>query len=235
MRTAINLDAEASNQALEAAIRTQASIVLESEAFGEATLNGFLISGDDTALLMEVTGRPRISFDDIVDARCEAYVHADRRFRFTSVITAVPSWGASRSIAIERPRLIRVLERRRFLRATLAPSSGVELEWRHQGKTHRHTVDLLNISADGMACRIEDGIAACLDRQYSVRVYFELPGPHDPFRFTARVTNKTPGSEGCAIVGLQFATRTEDAAAMTALRIALEGGRTNKVESEVFV
>lgn len=235
MRNAVKLDTGASSLVLESAIHTNSPIVLESPAFPEITINGFLICGDESALLMEVTGRPSVDFTRIIDAACEAKIYTDKRYCLHSTITATPSWGDSHSIAIVRPRHIAVLDRRRSLRAKLAPSSKVSLRWTESAGDRSQNVNLLNVSAEGMACRLEEAVATRLDPQQTLEVTFDLPGHRKPFELEARVTNTTPGSEGWTILGLQFVTTARDADAIATLRSAIMGQQARPTQSKVCV
>ncbi len=222
MKSAINLNADAANQAIENAVRTQAQIVLEAPAFGDVTINGFLICGDNSALLIETTGRLPVPSHALVDTKCEVRVYTDQRYQFESVITSAPQWGDSRSIAISRPRAISVIERRRFLRAKLAPSTRVKLEWSHDGVNHRHVAAMLNVSPEGLACRLDDGAAAAIAGGGSIRAKFDVPGCDHSFDVESSICNKTPASEGCTILGLHFSTTADNVGEVAALREALK-------------
>jgi c-di-GMP-binding flagellar brake protein YcgR len=152
-------------------------------------------------------------------------MYADRRYQFSARVSAVPQWGGAYSIALDRPRVLRVLDRRRFLRANLAPSSKVRLDWPDARGRHSQSASLLNISADGMACRISEGVGVGIERHTCLKATFEMPGRDKPFELEAVVTNKTPASEGCTILGLQFVTARRDARVISELRIAIEGGQ----------
>lgn len=225
MASAIKLSQDASTQALDSAIRSQSPIVLESATFLNITINGFLISGNETTLLMEVTGKPALDAAMLEGTQCTVQMYTDRRYQFSAKISAVPQWGGSYSIALDRPDVLRVLDRRRFLRANLAPSSTVMLDWPDAGGRHSQSATLLNISADGMACRIKDSLAVSIEKQMHLMVTFEMPGRDESFELEAVVTNKTPASEGNTILGLQFVTARRDARSISELRIAIEGGQ----------
>lgn len=235
MRNAVQLDSGASGLVIDSAIHTNAPIVIESPVFPEITLNGYLICGDESALLMEVTGQPAIDFEQIIKVACDVKIYTDKRYCFHSTITGTPSWGDSRSIAITRPATLSVLDRRKSLRAKLAPSSKVALRWTQSETAHRQIVNLLNVSADGMACRLDASLATQLDQQETIDVTFDLPGHRRPFDLKARVTNTTPGSEGWTILGLQFVESTKDREAIEALRTAITRKQANPAESEMCV
>ena len=233
MASGIKLSRNASTQTLDSALRSQAPIVLESTVFPGVTINGFLISGNETALLMEVTGSPALDPAKLEGAQCDAQMYTDRRYQFSSQISAVPQWGGCYSIALTRPSVLGVLDRRRFLRASLAPSSTVTLGWPDAGGRHSQAASLLNISADGMACRIKDSAVAGIEKNTRLKASFEMPGRGEPFELDAIVTNKTPASEGYTILGLQFVTARRDAGDISELRIAIECGQTSASPVEV--
>ena len=221
MTSSVKLDPEASQEVLEQAIRTDAQLVLEAPAFGNATINGYLISGDETALLMEITSGPAFAIDRMVNVRCEVRLFAERRYGFSAVIQAVPKWGNSRCVALTRPNSISLYDRRRFLRAKLAPSTRVKIEWSRDGATHRHEAAMLNISPEGLACRVESSVASAIEQGSTVITRFKLPQQRDVLELTGTVCNQTPATEGNTILGLHFEPSPENADARAALREVL--------------
>ncbi len=235
MKSTIRLDREVSHRVIENAIRTQAQTVLESPAFPDATINAFMISGDQTALLMEVTSQLIAPVEQLLNARCEAQLYCDQRYRFATVINAAPQWGNSRSLAIARPETISVIDRRRFLRAKLAPSTKVKLQWQRAGVIQRHVAAMLNISPEGLACRLADGVATTVETDDPVQVKFEFAELARSFSLEAVVSNKTPASEGSIILGLRFARLPEEADQLAALRQAVREPQTAPADSKVCV
>ncbi|MFH1418939.1 MAG: PilZ domain-containing protein [Planctomycetota bacterium] len=221
MIRSVKLDRDASQRAMDTATRTQAQVVLSGAAFAGTTVNGFLISGDEAALLIEVTGRLPVPIDSLIGAPCETQVFSEQRYIFSTTINSAPRWGKSRVLAISRPGVIAVIERRRFLRAMLAPSSRVDLQWPHGGVTHRHLAAMLNVSADGLACRVDELSAKAIETDSLLQASFDLPGRSEPFHLQATVMNKVPGSDGCTIIGLQFLQTPDIAGQLDALREAL--------------
>lgn len=230
MSATVKLSPDDTRRLIDAAVSSRAPIILESDAFSGTTMNGSLIAADAEAMLMEVTGRPAVSYDAIVGATVNVQIYDERRLTFSTRVVGAPHWGQSRAVALERPRQVQVLERRRFLRAKLAPSSHVTLEWQANGTTHRHAATLLNISAEGIACRVERAAADAIEKRTALVTIFELPGHENPFSFRAVVSNKTPASEGCSILGIQFLRSDRDARTLAQLRHALED-RTHTTEA----
>lgn len=220
MRNVIKLDEVATLKALDSALQSQAPVILESEEFGGATINGFLIAGDPRAMLMQVTGRPAIDLSKAIDLCCEGQIYGDRRFCFSARISGIPKWGESQALSFIRPTELIVMERRQFLRAKLAPSTQVKLSWHQRGTGHTHFASLLNISADGIACRVDDAAAASIDKNCRLDASFELPGL-ERIDLAGIITNKMPGSEGCTLLGLQFIRNEADVDKIAKLRTAL--------------
>ncbi|HWL93395.1 MAG TPA: PilZ domain-containing protein [Phycisphaerae bacterium] len=205
-------------------MKTRAPVILESPVFDGATINGFLVAGDAHALLMEVTGRPAVKLNELLDIRCDGQLYGERRFSFSTRLTATPTWGQTTALAFERPAKLVVMERRRFLRAKLAPSSKVALRWEKNRVVHRHEASLLNISADGLACRVQDAVAANIERNALVQISLDVRGL-EVADVSAIVTNKMPGSEGCHLLGLQFVRAEGDVPKIAALRSLLSKQR----------
>lgn len=222
MRNLMKLGPEETSQTLKEAANARSEIVIEPESVEGATINGRIISCDKQVMLIEVTGRLPVPADKITGQRCGGFVYHDRKYTFASEIVDLPNWGETQAISIARPQWLGIPNRRRFLRSKLAPSSTVQLEWKDNGVSHRQSVNLLNISADGMACRVNDSVAGLIDRRHQLNVSFDLPDGERSISLSARVTNKTPASEGCSIIGLQFVTTERDAATIRDLRIAIE-------------
>lgn len=222
MRAVITLGPQAAQQALEAAIRTQAAIVIELPGFPGSSINGLLISGDDKALLLEITGQPPSSIEGVLNAQGSATVYAESRYLFSTTITDAPRYGQSTLLAIARPQKLAVLERRRFVRARLAPSSRVRIKWRVGEVEHSHSASLLNVSAEGLACRLQGEVASDIRQGSHLKATFQLPGQEGEFDLDVTVMNKVPASEGCFILGLRFHESSRSLERVAALRTFLE-------------
>lgn len=234
VKNSVKLDADATNQTLDSAIRTQAQIVLESPEWDNVTLNGYLISGDDKALLMELTGKPKIRLATLPNSTCQAQLYAEQRYVFETKISATPQWGGTQAIAIERPTSLRVLDRRQFARARLAPSSTVKLEWTSDGLARRYTATLLNISPDGLACRVEAPVAESIEAGDILTSRFTLPQSESNFNVESSVLNKTPTGEGPFILGLQFVRSQRNNEELLRLRKTLTGRSPVATAVETF-
>ncbi len=206
------LEPDRVGEVLEQAIRTQAQVVLEIVGVKGATINGFIVSGDDQALLMEVTGRLPLSVGQLADASGEARLYMDKRYSFAARIRAVRKVGDTLSLALHRPTAVGLVERRRFQRARLAPSSRVVLRWEREGAAHQQVAVMLNVSVEGLACRLETAVATLIEPQTMLRVRFSLPGSNHRFDLPATLCNRTAASPGYTILGLHLSPGPEHAA-----------------------
>ncbi len=86
---------------------------------------------------------------------------------------------------------------------------------------------LLNLSPDGMACRVRNPDASGLETGRTFLVMFRL-GESSPFEFLGRVTNVTEGgSTGHSVVGFEFAKGLHPVPNRRRLQDALEKERPN--------
>lgn len=222
MQSTTLLDQAQSQVIIDKAIRGQAQVVLESAAIGPRSVNGFFLSGDSRAVLIELTGQHTLSPSTVANAECDVQFYNGKRYRFSSTIQSAPQWGESRAIAVRRPEVISVSERRRLLRATLAPSSTVELSWQCAGAPFRCVATLLNVGAGGLACRVTADAASGIAPDATVIASFQLPWQGRSYRLSANVTNKTPGSDNNMILGLAFDTGADCATDRLSLQESLE-------------
>lgn len=235
MHNKVKLESEDAARIVNDAVAARCQVVVEFATAPGRTVNGTVLSGDAKSLLVQVTGTPAFEWQKYVGAQCEARIYHDRRYSAMTKVLDAPKWGETQGLTLARPTSISVMDRRRFLRAKLAPSSKVELEWKKDGSERRQAVSLLNVSADGMACRVDESLTAGLAKRHRLRVRFTLPGGEGQIELNARVTNLTPASAGTSIMGLQFVTSEDDADSVRALRLAIEREeRGSPDDEEVF-
>lgn len=222
MESTTLLDPVQSQIIIDKAIRGQAQVVLESAAIGPRSVNGFFLSGDSRALLIELTGQHTLNPAVVANAECDVQFYSGKRYRFSSNIQSAPQWGETRAVSVRKPEVISVSERRRLLRATLAPSSSVELSWQCAGAPFRCVATLLNVGAGGLACRVPADAARGIAPDAAVTASFQLPWQGRTYRLSASVTNKTPGSDNNMILGLAFDAGADCASDRISLQEALE-------------
>ena len=167
-------------------------------------------------------------YEGLVGTYCDVTLQlGDNRYVFCSDVVAVgefPQASGVAAIFLARPQTIQVTQRRRFWRFLPEQSSQVELNWTDADLTPRRGGGwLCNLSGDGLACRVDTGLADRLAIGGKLRAEFSLtPGNPERFALEAVLCSKTPaGTQGTMILGLQFSTgagNDASAAAAEALR-----------------
>ncbi len=108
--------------------------------------------------------------------------------------------------------------RRRFQRARLRTSTVVALRPMH-GRAPACSAALLNVSADGIACRVPTDRRQVVAKNAALRVCFRLAEEEETYELPAVVVYRAEGgTAGYDVIGLQFADHDE--AASTRQRLA---------------
>jgi c-di-GMP-binding flagellar brake protein YcgR len=119
--------------------------------------------------------------------------------------------GTRLYLVISRPERAWVRQRRRFWRTTLRESTAITLTT-PDGAASAHGA-VLNVSVDGLACRVACKQAESLSIGDAVETRFTLDGDHKEFTLAGEIRGKTAaGSPDQVILRLQFtpASMTED-------------------------
>lgn len=151
-----------------------------------------------------------IAFDDnqdvtarwAPDARCDAaFQTTEGHYRFVAGVRGVAR-GTGRA-ALERPTCLWVRQRRRFWRAEVRTSTPVRITNAVGGEEFSGA--LLNLSPEGMACRVADREAPRLRDAARLNLVFELDDGHGPIHVAAELRAQTPaGSVGHTVLRLEF-------------------------------
>jgi len=175
--------------------------------YGEVASDG---SADDEQSPKEM-GAPGRGYEELIGTYCDAALQlGENRYLFCSDVLAAwnPSKpGGSACIRLARPETIQVTQRRRFWRFVPARSAQVNLSYSDGEPVGGSGMGwLCNVSADGLACRVDSRLADHVGIGEHLKVEFAL-APGDPvrFRLDAALCNKIPaGTQGTMILGLQF-------------------------------
>ncbi len=108
-------------------------------------------------------------------------------------------------IHLERPRTITQAERRRSSRRHLHQPTEVTLSHITGNTESSFEAVMLNVSPDGLACRLTRSQVECLDVGTILQARFRLESSATDFDLCARVCNVTEGgTPGHAVVGIEF-------------------------------
>lgn len=102
-----------------------------------------------------------------------------------------------------RPKLVQILERRRFIRSGVAAPTTLTLRWLTEDR--QTTAPLFNVGGGGLAFRVPKDVSDAIAIGDVLQVSFELPGLPRQFDLKINICNKTVASdEQSVIIGSQF-------------------------------
>lgn len=219
------VDPSRAGEVLAAAVDQHAFVSVRAKGEGfDLNCRGALIARSEDDLSIQLT-----CDDSKVRALFEcATVHVvfevgGARYMFDA---SEPLWWDENEAGIlhlSTPATLAVADRRRSPRRRLKHPTTVMLESEEAAEAWTTHGAMLNLSADGMACRIGRDRAAQLAVGQIICVVFRLPDANDPLRWAARVTNTTEaGTPDQTVVGLEFVTDKDDGKDRERLRRAVE-------------
>lgn len=233
MQYAIDISERQSQRVLEQSVRMQSQLLIEPVGIPERTVLGFVASGDSDVLVAELTGPPHPWLRELVGRNAGVQLFQEERYLFNSKILTGPTWHEGEQITLRSPRVLQVMQRRRFWRAKLAPSSVVSLRWSSSGRELHTNGPLLNVSSEGLACRLQSGAAQSIGIGGRVQAEFKVPQSAGAFCFQAVVRNCSPASDDSWILGVEFVIDGHEAsaAAQQCLRDLLYQSQASECEA----
>jgi hypothetical protein len=233
MQYAIDISERQSRRVLEQGVRMQSQLLIEPVGSPERAILGFVASGDSDVLVAELTGPPHPWLRELVGRNAGVQLFQEERYLFNTKILGGPTWHEGEQVTLRCPRILQVMQRRRFWRAKLAPSSLVNLHWTSNDRPLHASAPLLNVSSEGLACKLDAGAAQSIGVGGRVRTEFRIPQSPRRFHFDAVTRNCSPASDDSWILGLEFLTDGDDAqtAAQQLLRDLLYQSRMNECEA----
>ena len=212
---AIELDAQTSSRLLERVQRCNAPMTLAFSQCGEERVIDVQIQNAG-AQRLRLTAEIDERFDDILPSTClEVQFTLDGQAYFFSSSTL--AW-VDTQLEIERPTRLHTWQRRRFMRASVAESAIVTLTEANTPGRIKGEGAMLNVSQDGLACRLNREVADRIDIDERIGVKFQLGQERSCIAFHGRVKSKTAGgSANSIIVGVCFGQDSKDQDARTKL------------------
>ncbi len=215
MRFTYDLSPSQSDRIIDQAVRHRAEVVLAPRAWtDEGGLTTRLHGSEGELLLVEGQAGSQSQVESIVGVHIDAQlVLGGTLYLFDSHLVDTDFSKPDALLLIARPPVLQVGQRRRFQRRTLMTKCNVRLTWEQDRQPREATGRLLNLSGDGMACRLDAETAEQLEAGGALNVMFHPSEAEMPFEFQGIVTNLSEaGSEGYALLGLQFKFSPDDAA-----------------------
>ncbi len=200
----IDLGERDSARLVEQALRQKADVTLNPRT-GAGTMrwSGSLSERRDESLFVKMDeGVTPV----LPSTYCEAAfsVHGAEYLFATNVLDVLEGEGGT-CVEIACPRCLQTWQRRRFVRAAIAPSARVYLGGPGtQGLAGAEGV-LLNVSRQGLACKVERSVADRYTLEEAVDVVFSLRPFDTEFALPARLRGKTAAaSSEQTILRLEF-------------------------------
>ncbi len=217
---AIELDAQTSSRLLERVQRSNVSMTLAFSQCGEERAFEVLVASADSQIL-ELSPKGGQRFDDILPSTClEVQFALDGQAYFFSSSTVACN---EEHMQIGRPTHLHTWQRRRFMRASIAKSTVVKLTDADDRGRAIGEGAMLNVSQDGLACRLIRDVADRIDIDERIGVQFELGDKRELVAFEGRLKSKTAGgSVNTIIVGICFGQDAANEAARETLNRLLK-------------
>jgi len=169
---------------------------------------------DDASAIERMAATEELSVSMIVDGA---------RYAFASHPLSAVDAGPG-TLVLAAPRELFVLERRRAVRRRLRQGLGVRLEPRRTDAEPTEdalTAVILNLSPDGLACRLSTTRTTQLSVADRLLVSFSLAPDNQTFAFIGHIVSITEGgTPGQVVLGIEF-LRGDTPYAQEALRAAL--------------
>jgi len=196
-----------SNRVIEQAVRRRAEITLEPRSWPDHEALPVVVFGSGERFLhVETVAKHDLPLESLVGVHLDAQMTLGQTlYIFDSHLTDIDYDRTKPALLLNRPRTLKVVQRRRFQRKALRSTCRVHLDPDPGGNGGPVTGELLNLSPDGMACRLGEEAAGSMPVGQRLHVAFCPQDAESGFEFDAVLTNKSQaGSEGNFILGLAF-------------------------------
>ena len=226
MLVALDLTGRQAARALAQAVRSRTKLEIDPrpESWDDLLWAGLVGRQDELLNVVLHDQAHQSPLTNLIGATCDVRtVISGQLYLFSTFIVEAADQVVPARLALAVPDAIQVANRRHMERK--APDEAVPVRLGVAGSQQPFVVELANISAGGVACRVPPGeLVELLLIGDEVHVEFVLPWSGELFALPATVCGKTPcpGREH-QLVGFEFVSRTEgpQAADLVRLRASL--------------
>jgi hypothetical protein len=201
----VDLPADYAARRIEQAIRMRASARVELKAVERhAPMVGRMQRGSAEGIAIEIAQTDLAT--TLRSAYCDvSFELRSEEFLFTSVVLDVDRGNDASRLHLSQPECVQTWQRRRFVRAAVADSASISLGPPDQFDRADGEGSILNVSQDGLACRVPHDIADVRGIGDRVGLWFAIGSIPQDVRMNATLVTKTAGgTPGTIILGLQF-------------------------------
>jgi c-di-GMP-binding flagellar brake protein YcgR len=219
------LNIRQSSRVFEQALREHAAVCLIPKLPEANSLEGTLASRTEESAWIAVSEFEWKQAMPLQSVCCDGELSVDGvMYIFATNILSVTEQNGEVRVEIALPEELSVVQRRRFSRTAMRESRAVTLSGASgdEGGAWSCLSSLLNLSVNGLACRVDQVHADRIQINQVLNISFRLETSPDPVECRGRLRSKTPaGSEGCVVLGFEF-SETPDTDWMEQLRRELQ-------------
>lgn len=213
------LDHATSQTVLTAALDDQASIRFYESIDGPVLGNGTM-RAEATGTLTVDLSRPAPAARMRTERLMAGFSLKGTRYSFQVELIRPDDEEQTCALTFRRPKVIDVIERRRSARRAFRRPNTVSLAPFDGQDEPPMTAAMLNVSGDGMACRLESSAHLDMAVGQTWSAGFTLDDALEGFELPATIVSMTPSpSKGSVVVGLEF---TENPVELKRLRSIVE-------------
>jgi c-di-GMP-binding flagellar brake protein YcgR len=151
-----------------------------------------------------------------------AFTLNGRRYAFRTRCLKIDAVVQRGTVALAAPSTVTLLQRRQSRRYKLRSPGRVSI-WLSEGDTTPTVGSILNLSGEGIACRLPAAEDHKVGVGQPVRLRLDLQGQSQENELTGMVTNVTPaGTTGYVVLGIQFLPDANLPASQELIAAALE-------------
>ena len=201
------LDDRQAVRIFEQAVRERVVINLVPRTCESRNLCGPIVSATPESVWIELDDESISPDGPLQSVCCDGEVSVtDSLYIFATNVLSMTQENGRCRLEIVRPDELSVVQRRRFGRKGFQETTSVELIAASDAAAGGTCgASLLNLSANGMACRADRAHADLFAVGQSLNLEFRISPDPEPYVLGAVLRTKTPaGSEGCVVMGLQF-------------------------------
>jgi hypothetical protein len=189
----------------------------------EACLAGILTADADGNLILEVREFESGTAQLLASSSLQAEMSLGSGLYRFETRCAFPAQAEQHSLWLTPPTSVSVVERRKSRRRRFREQTQVTLRATSQSDSWRGQATLLNLSMQGVACKVSARDTAHTAIGQVLHLAFALQAGSQLLELTGRVTNVTEtGSPNHAVVGMEFVEDDRLAAAQEALKASLD-------------
>ncbi len=190
---------------VEQAVRRKAMVVFRPIGDRElSSMMGCIVEGTRATLSVQI--EEGVDKSSVQGAHFDAVLRMDgQEYFFGADILNIKEQPEGFLVQLNRPTVLQTWQRRKFIRAKVADSTTIGISAAGDFERTKFDGAMLNVSEDGLACRVEKTAADYYAVDEVVGLKFKMQDCEKAITCNAKIKAKTPGgTPGTIILGMQF-------------------------------